>query len=68
MENNNSYKSFWIFTVIIALINAGVYFYLDSAPCQDAFCATIFFIPFVFISGVILGLYSFYKFTKKRIL
>ena len=70
MENINknvvNYLSL-LFIIIVALVNAAIYAYLNSLPC-DYICATVSFPIVTLISGIILSFYPFYKFNKKQIL
>ena len=68
MDNKNTinYLS-WFFIIIVVFLNAGIYTYLKSLSCSDGYCPTLYFSVAAFVSGIILGIYPFYKFSKKQI-
>jgi hypothetical protein len=70
MENINSKNGAnllsWPFVIIVAFVNAYTWAYLNSLPC-DYICSTVIFPVVTLVSGVILGIYPFCKFSKKQI-
>lgn len=69
MENNPKPYLPWIFVIVVLLLNGGLFIYWDSLPATGSiFSATIANFPLALISGIILGIYPLYKFSKKAML